>query len=37
VSGGWNTSQADWSRFVEAWTTAHQRHAARLRQPVGAA
>jgi cysteine desulfurase len=35
VSGGWNTTQADWERFVEAWTAAHDRHAAR-RQPVTA-
>jgi cysteine desulfurase len=33
VSGGWNTTQADWDRFVEAWTAAHDRHAAR-RQPA---
>jgi cysteine desulfurase len=33
VSGGWNTAQADWDRFVEAWTAAHDRHAAR-RQPA---
>ena len=35
VSGGWNTTQADWDRFVEAWTVAHGRHAAR-RQPAAA-
>lgn len=29
VSGGWNTTQADWDRFVEAWFEAHDRHAAR--------
>jgi cysteine desulfurase len=33
VSGGWNTTEADWDRFVEAWSTAHQRHVAR-RQPA---
>ncbi len=34
VSGGWDTVEADWNVFVEAWTQAHARHAAR-RQPVG--
>jgi cysteine desulfurase len=33
VSGGWNTTEADWDRFVEAWFAAHARHAAR-RQPA---
>jgi cysteine desulfurase len=33
VSGGWNTTEADWDRFVEAWSAAHERHAAR-RQPA---
>ncbi|HEV7384699.1 MAG TPA: cysteine desulfurase family protein [Phenylobacterium sp.] len=33
VSGGWNTTEADWDGFVEAWSSAHQRHAAR-RQPA---
>ncbi|WP_372786158.1 cysteine desulfurase family protein [Phenylobacterium sp.] len=33
VSGGWNTIEADWDRFVEAWLAAHGRHAAR-RQPA---
>ncbi|MFI4963906.1 MAG: cysteine desulfurase family protein [Caulobacterales bacterium] len=41
VSGGWSTTEADWNRFVEAWSQAHARHAARHRQPsnqtVGAA
>src|SRR6185312_17160094 len=23
VSGGWNTTEADWARFIEAWTQAH--------------
>ena len=36
VSGGWNSSQADWIRFVEAWFEAHARHAARHRQPAAA-
>ncbi|MFI4950347.1 MAG: cysteine desulfurase family protein, partial [Caulobacterales bacterium] len=29
VSGGWNTAQGDWERFVDAWSQAHARHAAR--------
>jgi cysteine desulfurase len=29
VSGGWATTEADWTRFVEAWSEAHKRHAAR--------
>jgi cysteine desulfurase len=33
VSAGWNTTEADWDRFVEAWIAAHHRHAAR-RQPA---
>jgi len=37
VSGGWCTTEADWDRFVEAWTQAYDRHAARHRQPAGAA
>jgi cysteine desulfurase len=37
VSGGWNTTQADWDRFVEAWSEARARHAARHPEPVGAA
>jgi cysteine desulfurase len=32
VSAGWNTTEADWDRFVEAWTAAHARHAARHPQ-----
>jgi cysteine desulfurase len=35
VSGGWATTEADWTRFVEAWVEAHGRHAAR-RAPVAA-
>jgi cysteine desulfurase len=35
VSGGWNTTEADWDRFVEAWTQAHDRHVGR-RQPATA-
>ena len=29
VSGGWAATEADWGRFVAAWTLAHDRHAAR--------
>lgn len=29
VSGGWDTTEADWNRFAEAWLEAHARHAAR--------
>ncbi|HEY8617738.1 cysteine desulfurase family protein [Phenylobacterium sp.] len=29
VSGGWNTTEADWNRFADAWFEAHARHAAR--------
>jgi cysteine desulfurase len=36
VSGGWNTNESDWNRFVEAWFEAHERHAARRRAPVAA-
>jgi cysteine desulfurase len=36
VSGGWATTEADWLRFVEAWSEIHSRHAARRRQPVAA-
>lgn len=36
VSGGWNTTEADWTRFAEAWLEARARHAARHPQiPVG--
>jgi cysteine desulfurase len=34
VSGGWSTTQDDWDRFVEAWSAAHARHAARHLQPA---
>ena len=34
VSSGWNTTEADWNRFVEAWFEVHQRHSARRRQPA---
>jgi cysteine desulfurase len=29
VSGGWGTTQDDWSRFAEAWTKAYETHCAR--------
>lgn len=29
VSGGWDTSEADWTRFADAWLEAHARHVAR--------
>jgi len=32
VSGGWDTSEADWNSFVEAWLQAHARHAARRKE-----
>jgi cysteine desulfurase len=37
VSGGWNTTEADWDRFFLAWRAAHARYAARHRQARGAA
>ena len=36
VSGGWATTGADWSRFVEAWLEAHARQSARARNLVEA-
>jgi cysteine desulfurase len=35
VSGGWNTTEADWNRFADAWFEAQARHAAR-RAPAAA-
>jgi cysteine desulfurase len=32
VSGGWNTTEDDWLAFVDAWRTAHARHAARRKE-----
>lgn len=29
VSGGWGTTQDDWSRFAGAWVTAYEKHSAR--------
>lgn len=37
VSGGWSTTENDWNRFVDVWTEAFARHAARHRQPQGVA
>ena len=31
ASGGWNTTQADWMRFADAWEAAHARHTARRK------
>jgi cysteine desulfurase len=35
VSGGWATTEDDWTRFADAWSEAHGRHTARRRQSVG--
>jgi len=32
VSGGWNTTEADWNRFADVWLDAHARHAARRKE-----
>ena len=32
VSGGWSTTEDDWLAFVDAWRTAHARHAARRKE-----
>jgi cysteine desulfurase len=32
VSGGWDTTEQDWSRFADAWLEAHARHAARRKE-----
>jgi cysteine desulfurase len=29
VSGGWNTTRADWVRFTDVWLDAHARWKAR--------
>lgn len=29
VSGGWDTTEADWNAFAQTWLEAHARHAAR--------
>lgn len=32
VSGGWDTTDADWATFADAWLEAHTRHAARRKE-----
>ncbi|WP_293678930.1 cysteine desulfurase family protein [uncultured Phenylobacterium sp.] len=32
VSGGWDTTVADWDRFAEAWLEAYARHSARQKE-----
>jgi len=32
VSGGWDTTEADWNRFAEAWLEARAGHAARRKE-----
>lgn len=32
VSGGWDTTEADWTRFADAWLEAHARHSARRKE-----
>jgi cysteine desulfurase len=32
VSGGWGTTEADWVRFADAWTTAWSRQSARINE-----
>lgn len=32
VSGGWDTTEADWATFADAWLEAHTRHAARRKE-----
>jgi cysteine desulfurase len=32
VSGGWATTEADWSRFADVWLDAYARHAARRKE-----
>ncbi|MDZ4364784.1 cysteine desulfurase family protein [Brevundimonas sp.] len=34
VSGGWGTTQDDWSRFAEVWVSAYEKHRARQSQRV---
>lgn len=34
VSGGWASTEADWTRFADVWLQAHDRHAARRRAPA---
>ncbi|WP_296598290.1 cysteine desulfurase family protein [Phenylobacterium sp.] len=32
VSGGWDTTEEDWTRFADAWLEAHARHEARRKE-----
>lgn len=32
VSGGWDTTEADWNRFADVWLEARARHAARRKE-----
>ena len=32
VSGGWDTTEADWNRFADVWLEAHARHSARRKE-----
>ena len=34
VSGGWGTTEDDWSRFASAWASAYEKHRARQSQRV---
>ncbi len=36
ISGGWATTEADWTRFTDAWLDARTRHAGRSRKFVEA-
>jgi cysteine desulfurase len=29
VSGGWNSTEADWTRFADVWLAAYARHQRR--------
>lgn len=33
ASGGWNTTEADWARFADAWLSIHARATSRARTP----
>jgi cysteine desulfurase len=37
VSGGWNTTENDWTRFADVWSQTYERRAARRPATVGAA
>ena len=34
VSGGWNSTAADWGAFADAWLSAHARHTVRRKEPA---